>query len=548
MDLKQFKTPFLKPALICVVVVLPLFVFGLHDSTDLYQHIQFASSFHHSILNGELYPSWSEEENFGYGSVGMRFYPPLFQFLIALVRTVTGDWHSAICVVLFAFWFSGAYGIYLWAKEFISDKEAAVSSIAFLLMPYLLSQVYTSAFYAQSCAVSVLPFAFLFVARICRGGKIADIIGLTISFSIVILTNLPATVIGALSLIIYSVSMLERRNLLISIIKLSVAGGLILLATSFYWTRMYPELDYFRNTQFWADPTFDWREHFLLTKPSKVVFGVWFNNYTLIATMLLAFCGMAGMRVKTTGERALMIVFFFAVFIMTPLSTPLWQYLPYLKEVQFPGRWQSITSITAAVILGAGAVNLIENMRLRPSLRNPRLWLAGLTLVAFVVVLGQVATKYSRHLIPPKDFSKWCENDINSLGFEFFWTLETKKEAFGITEKIVSPDRNVKIVSWSHGEREFTIEPGPASKVRLATLYYPRWQAVINGERSDPFPDEYGAMNVLVPPDAATVRVWFQEKAYVIYSKYVSAAVWLLLLLGAVYFLISNSVFLRMMR
>ncbi|MFT3745766.1 MAG: 6-pyruvoyl-tetrahydropterin synthase-related protein [Pyrinomonadaceae bacterium] len=544
MDLKQFKKPFLLPVMICVVVVLPLVIFGLHDSTDLYQHIQFASTFHHSILAGYPYPSWSEEENFGYGSVGMRFYPPLFQFLIALVRIVTGDWHLAICIVLFLFWIAGAYGIFLWTKEFAPEKESTIAACSFLLMPYLLSQVYTSAFYAQACAASVLPFAFLFVTRICRGGKAGNVIGLAISLAIVVLTNLPATVIGSMSLFVYTLTLLERRNLGSTIGKLLSGILLALFATSFYWIRMYPELDLFRNTRFWSDPTFDWREHFLLTPPSKVAFGMWFNNYTLIATILMVFRGIVSSKNVGVPIRPLAILFCFAVFIMTPLSMPLWLYIPYLKEVQFPLRWQVISSIAGAVIFGIGSVGVINSLREKLAIKEPRSWLTAFAFVAVVVVWGQVATKFSKHIIPAKDFSNWAENDINSLGFEFFWTIEAKKEVFAVREKIVAPGRNARIVSWGDGEREFELDPGPEGKARLATLYYPRWQATLNGSRTELSSDENGAMTVLAPPEASKIRVWFQEAWYTQYAKWLSAIAWLVMIFGGIYLLLAAA-FLR---
>jgi hypothetical protein len=544
-NLRQTNKPFLITAVTALLVIVPLLLVGVHDSTDLNQHIQFASTFYHSILAGDYYPSWSGEENFGYGSVGLRFYPPLFQFLLGLARIATGDWHLALCIVLLIFSLAGALGVYLWAKEFIEGKGAAIAATAFLLMPYILSQVYTSAFYAQSAAISILPFSFLFVTRLSRNGKFGDSVGLAISLSLVILTNLPATVIGCISLLIYSLASLERRNLALFIVKLSCGVGLALMATAFYWLRMYPELEFFRNTQFWTDQTFNWKEHFLLTKPSKVVFGIWFNNYTLITTILLAFCGLGGLsRAKSDihrpNLRPVVILFFFSIFIMTPLSMPLWLYIPYLNEVQFPARWQIITSVTGSIIFGAGAFPFTRAVKERISIKNPRVWLLAITLIAVVIIFSQLSTKYYRHLIPPNEFNAWCENDINSLGYEFFWTLQAKKEAFAVTNTIVSPERAVEVVEWKPGERRFRIAEGPANKIRIPTLYYPRWQASVNGQPTELSYDDDGAMLVSVPPAKSDVRIWFQEAWYVERANYVSAMVWLVLFLAGLYSLTSR--------
>jgi len=540
---------FLIPAGVSVLVVLPLAFVGLHDSTDLYQHIQFASTFYHSIVAGDYYPGWSGEENFGYGSVGLRFYPPLFHFLLGSARAVTGDWHAAIVSVLLVFSFVGVLGVYLWAKEFASEKHAAVAAAVFALMPYQLSQIYTSAFYAQFCAIAVLPFSFLFVARICRGGRACDVIGLTISFAIVILTDLPAAVIGCLSLLVYSLTMLLRRSarergwsyLGGVVIKLAAAVTLAMVATSFYWLRMYPELEFYRGTQFWADQTFNWREHFLLTQPSKVVFGIWFNNHTLITTIFLVVCGLVGIeRSERANFRPLMILFAVAVFMMTPLSSPLWIYIPHLNEVQFPERWQIITSVTGAIIFGSGAFGLIAGVRERISIKDAKLWLAVLTAIAVVTVFQQMLPKYYEHLIPVGEFNGWCERDINSLGFEFFWTLEAKKEAFAVTDKVEAKNRETQIVEWKANERTFYVSSGPAENVRVALLYYPRWQASVNGTPVALSPAGDGAMLVPVPADHSEVKVWFQEPWFVQEANYLSTATWLILWLTAGYFLVKS--------
>lgn len=540
---------FLVPAGVSVLVVLPLVFVGLHDSTDLYQHIQFASTYYHSILAGDYYPDWSGEENFGYGSVGLRFYPPLFHFLLGSARAVTGDWHSAIVAVLLVFSFFGVLGVYLWAKEFLSENHAAVAASVFAFMPYQLSQIYTSAFYAQFCAIALLPFSFLFVTRICRGGRLRDVVGLTISLAVVILTNLPAAVVGCLSVFVYSLTLLLRRSARQqgwnyiggTVITLGSAVILVLAATSFYWLRMYPELGLYRGTLFWTDQTFNWREHFLLTQPSKVVFGIWFNNHTLITTIFLGVCGLVGIeQSQRSNARPLTILFAVAVFMMTPLSLPLWNCIPYLNEVQFPERWQIITSVAGAIIFGAGAFGFAASVKERISIRNPKLWLAVLTAIAVLTVFQQLLPKYYKHLIPAGVFNAWCERDINSLGFEFFWTLEAKKEAFAITDKIAAKNRETQIVEWSANKRAFLVSSGPAENVRVALLYYPRWQASVNGTPVDLSAADDGATLVPVPADHSEVRIWFQEPWFVQKGNYVSGVTWLTLWLIAAYFLVKS--------
>jgi hypothetical protein len=61
--------------LAAVVVMLPIAVWGIPDGADLPQHFQFAQTYYDALTSGDGFPNWSARENFGYGSIGIRFLP-----------------------------------------------------------------------------------------------------------------------------------------------------------------------------------------------------------------------------------------------------------------------------------------------------------------------------------------------------------------------------------------------------------------------------------------------------------------------------------------
>src|SRR5262245_49542011 len=105
---------------LCVVsfcLILPIWLKGIPTGNDLPQHFQFAITIHDALLAGDYYPSWMPHENKGYGGVGMRFYPPIGYYTLALVRIAVGNWFDAACIV-FTFWLAlSGLGAYLWARE-----------------------------------------------------------------------------------------------------------------------------------------------------------------------------------------------------------------------------------------------------------------------------------------------------------------------------------------------------------------------------------------------------------------------------------------------
>lgn len=529
---------FLFLVLAVVVTVFPIAFVGFHDSPDLKQHIQFASTFRHTIRSGEFFPSWSSEENLGYGSVGLRFYPPLFHVLLGLTRNLTGKWDLAMAVVVMLFTIVRLIGVYFWAQEFIGPRDSLFAASISVLMPFHLSQIYTSALYTQFCAASVLPLAFYFVTRICRGRGAANVAGLAASFALVILINLPTAVIGAMSLAVYAAAFIKRTSVVLLTAKLSAAALLALGATAFYWIRMYPELPFFRNTENWVDKTFDFREHFLLTVPSNLVGGIWFNNYLLISTCLLAVCGLVGIWFqRRSGQesriRPIVVVLGFSVFMMTLLSYPLWLYFPYLAEVQFPWRWQLIASLATPVIFAAGINGYFVALRSGYGVRDPKCWLGLLTIISVTLVFQQLAVKFNKHLIPAAEFNSWSEVQTTKLGFEYFWTKEARKDVF-VTGKQVSGDRVVRINEWRSAERIFEIAEGEPSELRVATLYYPNWRATVNDITVTVRSDENGAIIVPVGRDPAIVRLWFEETHMSDSAKDFSVVVWIGLLVTLV--------------
>jgi hypothetical protein len=66
--------------------------------------------------------------------------------------------------------------------------------------------------------------------------------------------------------------------------------------------------------------------------------------------------------------------------------------------------------------------------------------------------------------------------------------------------------------------------------VRLATFWYPRWRAEVNGSPVEVSRDENGAITIPIPAEKATVRLWFQETAAFSVACVVSSIAWLLML------------------
>src|SRR5690606_2103006 len=86
------------------------------------------------------------------------------------------------------------------------------------------------------------------------------------------------------------------------------------------------------------------------------------------------------------------------------------------------------------------------------------------------------------------------EQDMRELpdkpNYVFWWAIWSKEDALKIKEKVLSGGRAVEIADWNPEQRSFTVEAGAPVSARIATFYYPRWKAEVNGRPVEPEKDE----------------------------------------------------------
>jgi uncharacterized membrane protein len=539
-------------AAVSVVVVLPVLFNGIPYGYDLPHHYQCAMTFYEAFQTGDFYPSWSLNRNFGYGGMETRLYPPVSHYSLAVAYYLTGSWHFGSWLVFTIFTFLGALGIYLWAKEYLPARQAVFAGCFYALMPYHLNQLYNTFFYAEFVGSALLPFSFYFVARVCRRGTAADVAGLAISFAALVLTHLPLTVIGSLCLAIYALTHLKRGQLFAQIGKLSAGVALGLAASSFFWTKVLLERDLMAKTSVYPDPWLDYRFHFLLT-PLQSFDGelltriyetssFYYDLMFLMMVVLVAGCTvpfLIRLKGKEFKMRGVWVLFGLSVFLAIPFSRFVWDAFKPLQEVQFPWRWLAIVAI-AASMLSAGYINhLFEWFKTK---HRPLALIIGGCILSFATYSVSQVIRQAPYI--EKDGVVTYMNKTSAdIGFTFWWTNWTRKEAFDVKEKVLTANRAVQIDKWTATEKEFQIAAGSANQARIAVFYHPNWQATVNDAPVTPEPDANGATLVSIPAQTTNVKITFLEPRKVEIAQKISKIAWLAILLTLFFCLPEKSFF-----
>lgn len=545
-------------SLAAAAVILPMLFWGTPDGVDISHHYQCAATYLESFAAGEFYPSWSAERNFGYGGLEARLYPPLSHITLALFRLAAGNWHLATWATFTFWWIVGSLGVYIWAREFVEPKKAVCAAVLFALIPYRINEVYQTFMHAELVGGAILPFCFAFLTRILKSSDevenlaeslslrrflSGDVIGLAISFAALILAHLPLTFIGGISLGIYFLTQVEWKfyRFLQGFLKTSLAVGLALAATSFFWTKVLQEHFLMAKNSFYDTIFLRYENNFLLTHLQtydEVNVGVSYITayYDVILLLtVLAFLPLAIIGWKQSNAfdgrkwRGVRAIFIFSILVGTIFSKPLWDYLPLFSEVQFPWRWLNIVSV-AAPILAVSGFSACSVWLQNEKLRAYSVTLHGLMLISlggmFFFVLS--TAKY----IPPPEMEGTVEKFVRQEGFEFWWTTWAKKEFLKDSlEKVSAANRNTEIIEWKNSRRKFIIKAGEATDARVAVFYHPNWEAVVNNKIEALKPDPNGALLVTVSTEDSSINLEFRETRTVIFARYISLLCWILLFL-----------------
>ncbi len=529
-------------AFITSLVMLPVLFKGLPYGYDMPHHFQCAFTFYESFTKGDFYPSWSLFRNAGYGGMELRLYPPIAHYTLALFYLVSQNWHIATWLTLTFFTVLGSYGIYLWARELMSAPQAVFAACIYAYLPYHLTQVYNTFFYAEFAGAAVLPFSFAFVARVCRRGKTSDVIGLGIAYAALILTHLPLTVIGSVCLGIYALSFFEREKFVSMFGKLASAVVIALAGSSFFWVKVLQERDLLAKTNVYQDPWLDYRLHFLLT-PIQTFEGlhldIYENSLFFYDLMFLCAAGLALLCtvpfiLKSKSDkklRGVWFVFFAAVFLTTPFSRFVWDRLSFLQEVQFPWRWLTIVCVTASVLAASRLDLLVEWFRGKK--RPLALIISGGILAVITFSISQIVSPAP--FIEKDKVQDWIQTTEKDKGFTFWWTSWTRKEIFDVKDEVLAVNRTIEIQKWTATEREFQASPGEAENARVAVFYHPNWKATVNDIPVEISPDENGAVLIPVSLQASTIKLSFQETISAQIGRWLSLGIWFCLLIISIF-------------
>lgn len=528
--------------LVAAAIMLPMAFMGIPDGYDLTQHIRFAAAYHDSILAGDFVPSWAANDNYGFGSIGIRYYPPLAYYVLAATKMLTGNWYDSFWINSFGWMFLGCAGVYYWSKEWLSGYHAAFAAVIYALAPYHTFQIYQAVLFAEFAAAGVLPFCFLFLTRICRRQRWTDAVLFGISFALLILTHIPSTIIASPCMAIYVVLLLDRSRFVKVAVRLGSAFILTMLVTAFHLSKLLAEQNWVlhNSPQYYSNGYYDFNRYFfpiLYSSPETYAQKLLWQLDLIVALTFLLFLPLAAYLVfrRTSNiknkfdlriTRALLPTGLFSLFMLTIISLPIWNYVPMLQKIQFPWRWLLVASL-----FGSVSFALIIQFFISSNKKINRVAMYSVTLFVLLIAFVNI----TQSIIPSvplsrNAFQQKIDEMNNNVGCECWWPVWVKSAAFDNRNNLNASSRKINPILLGSENREFAVDAGEGKQIRVATFYHPFWKATVNGDQVPVERDENGVILISLPDKASKVRLFFQEPVLVTVGSIISLVTWFILI------------------
>jgi hypothetical protein len=503
---------------------------GMPEAHDIRLHWIRMVAFDEGLRAGDACPRWLASLNYGYGAATTSFYAPGIYYALSGAHAITGDWTTAIAVVVILAAAGSVAAFYSYLRCWISTRPAAIAASLYLLLPYRLVDLYHRAALAELLAFVWMPLVLLGLTRAVMHRQVIPVVTASVAFALMLLTHPPTAYLYALSLIVFGVALAlvtgKRRALLTTAGALSLGGAL----SAFYAIPAVAELKYVRQavvSAFLARPAY--LTDLISGARLEQMLGA-IAVATLVLSILFYLLARRRPVSLANGEyRAQVIAWLsvagFCIAMMLPIAAPLIRFMPGYSGIGFLWRWLTIQLFATAALAGFAfdtAVSFGDSSPGRPALRL----VMAVSLTAIVLGFGVLASEKASNLSVrfnkstpaiEEDFTPIWAADIRALSPD-----GPRAFATGIGARAV-------VTMWKPQERRIQVTSTNGCEVEVRTFAFPGWEAKVDSI-SAPIEvnKRMGTIIVTMPPGAHRLRLSFGATPVRRFSSVVSVAAALL--------------------
>ena len=545
----------LLPWAAAVISCWPLLASGFPRGHDWPYELARVAEYQAALLAGQFPPAWGENLYGGYGSPIFLFYAPLFAAGASLagwiLGSVAGGASAFLCLLTAVSVWSATGMLRAGGSEGAPSAGVApevgtgarIGACVLVLHPYLIGDKLLRNANSEFAALCLIPLVLWGVLRAGSRPRRAFVL-LSSGLALTILAhNLMALVAVAFALIAAFILYVPPRWP--RVVWILFAGAFFGLALAgFFWIPALTLLSEVRTEEL-LQQKFDFHLQF---KPLASMFGYrGFFASGLLTPAVLLLAALALLRGRHSSARSnrllagCLVASFAFLYLISPVSSPVWEHAPLLPLFQFPWRLAGPFALIAALAASLVATRFLsgasdtrralaeiavfvlcvanawpqlrEYRALRPEFRSrPETWLAPETIRS-----GDQSVTVGDEYLP-----RGADPEA--------WLLERPREgpivamSNPVTVRI-EEDRGTHIVFQVRSEAE--------SRLRLARWFFPGWRMRLDLVPAEPTPSPVGSIELVVPAGETRVELFFRQpqvRAMALNLSGVALLVWILLL------------------
>jgi len=502
------------------LLALPALLYGIpFYSDDGIVHAIYYSRFSQQLWSGDIYPRWLFGMNCGFGSPTFYFYPPLPYYLTSLIKPLfASDAYGlrqlglSATVALIS---SGVFS-WLWLSQITSRRAALLASVLYMLMPYHLAyDLYARAAFAEFWVFAWMPLILYFTYAVARSQK-HSMPCLALVFAALMFTHLLTTLIFSPIPLCYAACLAPAEKRWTTTGKTALAMTIGAGLSAIFWLPSITTGNFIHLDFITADSIYSRWFLFGLGKGSSLRY-VWFalEVSTLVLVAFLV-CRLKCLGDQKRQAKLWAIVAAWSLFMMTPLSKPIWILVFPLQMLQFPWRFNTLLTLAATPLLALAFDRLQQ-----PLISRDRLLIILVVLFSIHWAQYTFARAWSAYpaLSPDQESTarrfkqlqegpevpqfqvRSAQSGGTSAVPALLQEMQKQCDASGKTT-IIGGRGEVAIERWTWKEMDLRINNSVPSQVVVSQFYYPGWVAQLRDEQVEltvVASKPHGLVSIIVP-------------------------------------------------
>lgn len=546
------KHTFTRDDLIAILVIaaagallmLPLFLRGFPEGPDLRYHYRCAYYFCEELREGAIYPRWLAGANRGYGSPVMFYYPPLAAYVVAAFKPFAGNLLLAITLSCALSMMMSGVSMYLFSVTMLPRTASAAAAVLYMAAPYHFFDLWRGSALSEYWSFVWIPLVLAAISRIAAGAGWRASAYLALSYGLLLLTHVPASLIVTAILPVYVLALTRDKRKLVKVVAGVILGGGIsaVFLVSVLFETKYVHIDRVLENAYASSFLFEdfraiWtnllsggnypsREAYV-PEANLVGIGLALLLILVSVTLMIEWRSVRKVSSRTATVRAVWLVAIVSLLMTTRITAPLWSALRPLQYLQSPIRWL-VPATAATILLAAIALQAAGSARGRRIVYAVPLCAA---IVLNISISAHVATQ--RPAVPAQLENRLRQRDVPE--YAPLWWDEVFHEEFEQSAVVVSEgDADVRAIDDAGLKQSYEVSARTETTIKFRSVFFPGWSARVDGNRVDIGRSTEGNIQLIVAAGDHRVTLRFEETWRHIKAAAVSGAS--ILILAAMFF------------